>query len=484
MNHHTSTFFEHLRARRKRILLVGAMLPVVALFFFLSIQEPICVGDCSSYTLLMGLPPWKGAYWDALQHATRGWTIPVFFSAFGTYGSASAQLIVVAQAMLLLAATGVFAATVASRFAPRRRWCIGLTIATMLAFQQGYLLFSSFILSDAVSWALVLFLLAATFAGDRLLQRFGYFQFLALYLTLGWMAIGARDANQQLLLIFATCVLVMHRGHLTWKQIAGLVAGVLLVCALQAHAARDRYRINLENVLVGRILPDPEARSFFLRHGMPPAYADLGKSLLMQPLNAVNNAAVLEGREKFDRIGFLYLNVAPRTYVLWLLGHPVQVAHILFEDRALVFGTDFLWLEASHSQLAIDTHRLQTGNEQDDRPDTRALALRQKLLIVRPSFVERIPLWLRLACLLLLPAWGAWRNFRTFFEGVGGFALMMAVAGMLNACSGFLADCWEVSEMERHAGIGNMLFNAGILILLVWSVQELLPIESRRRQQS
>jgi hypothetical protein len=448
------------------------MLPVVALFFFLSIQEPVRIDDCNSYVILMGFAPWKMSYWQLLHHAFRGWTVPVFFSAFGQYSVASAQWIVVAQALLLLVSTTVFALTVASRFASSQHWWISMTVIVTLAFQQGYLLFSSFLLSDSLAWTLVLFLLAIVLVSDRLLLRFGYFRFAALYLIVGWMATGARDANQQLLIILTAYLLVRWYTIFTGKQVALLAAGVLCICGVQAHYARSRYRFNMENVLVGRILPDPDARRFFVRHGMPPALAELGHSLSLQPLEAVNISVVEEERKRFERSGTRYLDAAPKTYLLWLLTHPGRVAQTLFADRAFIFTSDFLWLEESRLQLATVARRLETGSETDKRSVPPFFAVRQELLLLRPSVMERIPLLLRFALLLSLSAWAVWRNSRSFFKDVGGFALLVSIAGIVNACSGFIADTWQLSEMERHAAIGNMLFNTGTLILLLWAVQE------------
>jgi hypothetical protein len=446
------------RMSRKHLLVAAVLLPVITLFFFLSIQKPVCTGDCNGYILLMGKAPWQGSYWELLHHGFRGWTIPVLFSAFGHFSMARAQGIVVAQAVLLLAATVVFAAAVASRFAPSRRWWVGIAFAIMLAFQQGYLLISMYLLSDTLAWVFVLLLLSTILVSDRLLQRFGYLRFATFYLTLGWMATGARDSNQQLFLIFTAYLVIMRYPRLTARQIAALIAGVLCICALEGHYARIRYRVNMENVLVGRILPDAESRSFFLHHGMPAAYADLGKSLSLQPLDAVNNDAVLEGRARLDRIGTPYVEVAFKTYALWLLTHPGRVAHLLYSVRDRVFPDDFLWVDAA------PTH----------------LALRRKLLVLRPSLIEHIPLSLRFLLIFLVPAWGVWQNSRDFFRGVGGFALLVSTTGIVNACSGFIADAWEVGEMERHAAIGNMLFNTGTLILLLWASQELLLITANR----
>jgi hypothetical protein len=469
---------------RRNYFLMTAMLPIVILFGFLSVQPPVCVDDCDGYVVLMGMAPWHKSFWVVLHHAFRGWTIPVFYSAFGSYSAVSAQVIVVAQAFLLLVATIVFAAAVASRFAPRRRWWIGVTVAIMLAFQQGYLLFSSFLISDSLTWALVLLLLATIVAADWLLLRFGYLRYALFYVAVGWMSVGARDANQQLLIAFTAYLLVMQYARLTRKQIIALAAGVLCFCALEAHTAHGRFYINMENVLVGRILPDPEARSFFVQHGMPSAYANLGESLPLQALNGGDVDAVVQGRSKFERIGIPYLGAAPKTYVLWLISHPGRTAHTLFANRAFIFASDFLWLESGRLHLATVARRLQTGSQVDDRPQTPYFALRWKLLALRPSLMERLPLLLRFAILLLLPAWGAWRNARAFFRGVGGFAALIGAVGIINACSGFMADSWQLSEMERHAAVGNMLFNAGTLILLLWAAQEVAVVLSRRRAQT
>lgn len=107
--------------------------------------------------------------------------------------------------------------------------------------------------------------------------------------------------------------------------------------------------------------------------------------------------------------------------------------------------------------------------------------LRQKLLVLRPSFLERTPIEFRLALILAIVALGLWQGARVFLGGVAGFALVMILIGTLNACSGFLADYWETIEMQRHAAVGSMMLNAGTLILILWALQYASRLARSRR---
>ncbi len=140
----------------------------------------------------------------------------------------------------------------------------GVAVAVGLALAAPLFQWNLCCLSESFSFSLLALLAAQTL---RLLEGGGKAAFL------GWALAAAaagltRMTNVYVLPFFALPLLARggRRGLTALAVAAGIYAAV---AGVSATRAQDYRRLTLTNVLMGRILPDPEARAYFAARGMP-----------------------------------------------------------------------------------------------------------------------------------------------------------------------------------------------------------------------
>jgi hypothetical protein len=421
-----------------------------------SIGSPLCFDDCAWYTPLMGLS-WPN-YYHMLLAMSRSWTVPVFFSLFGSYSLTSAKVIVMAQTYIQFFAWILFAASLRRFFHGRMVGRIALVLVGSLMFSQGYYHTNQFLLSDSLALSSVLLQWAACLTGR------GYLQWarqqrharscIALYVLalalLTAIAMGTRDANIMLALAGIVFVVLDTRaGLLTIRPLVILIVLVGLTTAGEALQAQHRHVImnDAGNLLAGFVLPDSEARRYFVDHGMPQALADLGPGLRKQEFGNARPTEILAQRDRITPAAAAYLGQFDRVYGQYLLSHLDWVASTAFANRNLIFEQEYISSDSAGTAPPVAPEKPMT-------------------VIIGPSIhvalTDLLPFefWVVIFCLCLAGtvALAGWRR--------AGLPVLLGALGVANALGGFFADLWEPNEMARHAFIGSIVLRIGIMLAL------------------
>lgn len=197
--------------------------------------------------------------------------------------------------------------------------------------------FDSVLLSEslAISLTVVLAAFALRFAA-RPTSRTAIVVF-----VLGALWGMTRQMDALLLGLAAVVIAVVGAGQayrrVTWRLAAGFLA-VALVGLLLASSTSQIQQYNTAQILVRRVLPDPERTRWFEDRGMP----DNGGAVITPPLPAgiVDPAVALQRDRRFGR---WLEREGPSTYLRYLLAHPGFVVTEPFTDDgalpALAVGT-------------------------------------------------------------------------------------------------------------------------------------------------
>lgn len=444
------------RRRAGWALLAGFLLWSAYQYALLSAGTPICFDDCYTYLKLGPLPLGSQAYVDTLESMYRSWAVPVFFSLFGRLDGAAALRIVVAQSFLGFLAW-VALAWACSRL--HRGWgsVAAFVAVSTLMFSQGYLLLNHYLLSDSLGLSSVLLFAAWLLEAPALLgsapvpgwRRAAYGLG---FLVLGAVALGVRDASG-LLVVLGLAALVplagQRLGPVPLLAMAGLLAG--LVWKTLPYM-RIRHQENMANVMAVIALPHPEARRYFVEHGMSGDLDRLGEALRRLPLDQVPKAEIDSRIPPIRALGADFLPGASGLYSRFLVTHPGFVASTAWRYREAIWGQSFGRDGVGGPSTSADPYVVQPGDQSlTILPEPRQLAP-----------LDAVPLDARAALLLLLvPLVVVERSRRTLVP------LGFALAGLLGGASAFLMDAGVRSEVSRHAWISAQLLNVGVTLTVV-----------------
>lgn len=174
------------------------------------------------------------------------------------------------------------------------------------------------ILSESLSISLMVLILSLWLS---LIQRWNVVVFIALSFALVYW-INTREANLYLCLLIAIGIflfgLIKRNQRFYWLASAMIVLASLITLRSSERLAMPRWAFSLTNVILQRILPQPEYVDFFANHGMPtsPELKALEGGWANSNDFAVFNDAALN---KFEH--WLYAR-GKETYALFLLRFP------------------------------------------------------------------------------------------------------------------------------------------------------------------
>jgi len=417
----------------------------------LSIGTPICFDDCHDYINLMG----SGTYDEFLKNyetVWRPWFLPLFYWLFGNYDLASAANIMLAQTTIQYISWIIFAKVVSGLFTGKTARIVFLAVS-LSAYIQQYYVFNKFLKSDSMALALVLLLFSLVFGFDKLIRKIGFWWGLLLLALCALFAAGTRDSIVMLVILGMAYVILLNRNLLKRWQILLVFLCLTAVSVNQVIHFRERQSYTTSHIIAGFVLPDPEIRKNFTDMGMPETIG-LGFHLNSQPWCSANYQQILGGLYAM-KIPMDFIKKAPNLYMRWLLSHPFYILKQSYNDLDCILGQSFTESPSFHFG------KYPTSEVSFPRPGEKVITIQQGLSRISPSDFLGIRTKLVLAALcsafLLI----------VLFKRRDAYIsapLFLVFSGVLNAVASYFSDLWEPSEMLRHAFIGSILFNVGVMI--------------------
>lgn len=429
----------------------------LVLYLCLSIGTPICFDDCSGYIVLMGRD-FPGEYFQAWSTMWRSWVVPVFFSMFGEYNLSSALSIVVVQSFLLFISWFYFARVMAALFGGSMAVIVFMT-CLLSAYSQQYFVLNRYLLSDSFAMSAVLIFLANLIRFVHL----GNSTSRQLLVLSAVLAVGTRDSNMMVVVMGVGYILFACYSVVGTKNSILLIAVLSVILVNQIYHAKLRHQTNIDNIIAGFVLPNPDVRDFFVKHSVLDANKDF---IMLNPQRwcsasykeiIINKRTANFSEERLD--------IASKWYAIWLLTHPTYVLEQAFMDRECILGQSFA------KSLPWQSASVRTMNSVSTRPGDKVVTIQQGVITIalQDIFSTDIKIVLGLGlCVLLLPA--CHTSARKYIIP----SMMLLVTGLCTAISSYFADLWEPSEMLRHAFIGSVVFNFGFLMIILSACHLLL----------
>jgi hypothetical protein len=442
---------------------------LLLLYLLASLGTPICLTDCRGYIRLMG-ESWSN-YFPTLMVSFRPWSIPVFFSLFGSYSIESASRIVLAQSFIGFLAWLAFAyATSRMLRAPAVR-LFGFVVMALLMFGQGYYRFNQYLLSDSLALSSVLFqwsliLLFPDFVawarraphGDRLIHAY-----LISIVLVSAFEMATRDANIMMaaagwaFLVWRGLTGVLRDDRKLRKLLFKMSIVVFVIAIGQTISAGKRHHENAQNIMAGAVIPNEQIRRYFIQNGMPIRLQALSEKAAPQELGSIDYHEVehmrgLVAEASADPDCHVFLERIDRLYVSFLLTHPEYVISNTWRYWRMILDFNFV-----HGQNAPTTQLILSG---DNVPAVFGAILD---LSLADHFPPQVGVALFLAGFIL-----PWLR----REGSSWLPLLLSLLGAANALLGFFGDVWEPSEMTRHAAIGSIVLRCGLTLCALMLLEE------------
>ncbi len=300
--------------------------------------------------------------------------------------------------------------------------------------------------------ALSLALLAATIAALLALVTRRRRRDTVLFVVFIVLGTFARDTNAVLAVVVAAVAVVIAVRYRS-ARMAGLgvaaicVAAVVGANALSGQAEPPRWFYPLQDTIVLRLMPDPDARAYLIDHGMPMASA-------VTQVAGGENYFLYSRRLDEDR-GFAPFrrwlrDDGPSTYASYLASHPVEVVRGPWNSRTYILAPRFAgYLFGTHEHA---------------RPGA-LYGILGALVFWR--VVPIVVLWCVLA---LAGAWWCVRRRRDDRMVVAALAAVV-VTGVGHAMLAYLGD---VLEVGRHSLSANAQIRIGLWVLTAIITDRLL----------
>jgi hypothetical protein len=224
----------------------------------------VASGDSSIYMAMAGLAPWDPDFYAGRYP----WATPLLWKFLpGSHLPALGQL------ALSTVAWGVLAVTGARLLAPGRRQLVALISILAFSLVGPVTVWDRMLLSESLSISLFALLLSAWLT----LVRHVSWRTVGLVLALTLLWSFTRDSNAYVAAMTVPLLGVWLMRSSRRRFPAAILAGTCAIFALSVASAdkSQRHEVSLNNVFNARFVGDPEARSYFVAHGMPlggPAY--------------------------------------------------------------------------------------------------------------------------------------------------------------------------------------------------------------------
>ena len=440
---------------------------VVALYYGFSMAEPICLGDCQSYTVLMGKAK-NGEYISTFFSMWRSWVIPAFYSLFGEYDKSVGRLIVQLQTAIGILSWVLLSASIAMKFGGGKRKLI-FTACIFLCFTKQYYIYNKFIQSDSLALSLVILFIALNLSFDVLWVRSRFFNIL--YILLALICAGARDSNVMIVVAGVGYLLIMGVRSINKIDMALIVAFVMAIAALQMHSASSRHLVNMAHIITGFIIPNEAPRTFFFKNGWP------GRDLQYEGLHqenwcSANYINILRGEYKI-KLSDEEVNWGRGLYMDWILQNPYHFVKSAISNRSCILGqsfTDSISLKYYEARVMLST----SASDRWVPPASDVYVGGREI----GRLYDYIPLDLRLIGALFLCVFLVSISFNikslAYMDGV-----FVSGLGVINSVVSYFSDLWEPAEMLRHSMIGAVLFEVGLALMIVHALHFILVARAK-----
>ncbi|HOW97217.1 MAG TPA: hypothetical protein P5567_02055 [Kiritimatiellia bacterium] len=389
--------------------------------------------------LLLATPAWRPPklFPDSLTYIQWDPIRPPAYCAFVALFGQGAALVQVQSLLSLL--SWAFAGWMLGRGA-------GLFLLTLLAMSLPVAQWNLMLLSESFSYSLVMLAIGLTL---RLLRKWSWGGFAA------WVAVAALLSFARLSNLFITPFLALPflaRARTAWRAM-GAASLALFLAGLWMSATRgaDFERMELSNVIMGRILPDPEARAFFHARGMP-----LDERVMSYSGRLRSRAY----RELWARAPEFRAWLTPegmRTYRAWLL-----------RDGAAFRAA---WRALAEGDSGIG-NCLGYGGDVAPRP----VAAR---LLPFYLWLGKLPPALWLALMLLLPLLDRWRD-----GPLSPRSLLLPALATAAYAQAFICFHGDADEVPRHMLIVGLLYRVTILAGLCGAVRLAAGLFAGRKREA
>ena len=401
----------------------------------------------------------------------RPFVVPLFYRLFGP----SPLTLVAAQVLLHAAAWGCLALSLARLVRPKLLRGLALAGVLLFSLAEEVSLWNLNLLSESVAHSLWALSVAALLAWTGRAEGGGR-EGTALIAFLAFAVLWAFTRDTHAYVLLATSLPVAGSAWLLWKRgvpwgRAAAVAGLFLAVFGLGQAAMERsertpWTYSLTTVVCQRVLTDGEARSFFLRQGMP-------ESPVLEEFRGRYNAYManrLSERPDLSKVDPVFdewvLRKGRAAYLKYVLSHPAAVLGWLWRERkgALSPVLDTVNYGIAPATLA---YLPALSSSAPWPPLSSRQAVNGRLEVLLPLF--RIlnppgewPVWgallLALACGLVGRSRRAW------------VPLVLWGASFLEAVVVVLAD---PGEIDRHAAGAAMGFRVALWLAVLFLADEL-----------
>lgn len=406
-----------------------------------TVGAPLLWFDSSSYAVVAGHPLWSTGFWAGQRPPLVPLALKVVDSATG---------FTALQSLIAVAAWGLLAFTVGRLVPAGWRRVVAVWVVLAFASSTPIILWNRSVLSESLSLSALAALIAATIWTAR---RVTWPRVAAVVVTALAFA-TSRDAQVWTVgllgLVVAVAALVHGRRRRRLSRRAVVLAVSLLLAAGltgwdTAHTGRTNQ--NVGNVLFVRIFPFPARVSWFAAHGMPEARAIDRQAATTVPDPGTAKVVGVDLSERRNAPLARWIDDhGQATYLLWLVTHPAYVITepLARPERAFNFANGSLTFYAATGRV--------------DSPLTP---------VVWPAWW-----WLLLLTVIGVVAAAVTRTWR---ERSWQAAVMLGVLGVLSMLIAWQGDGQEVT---RHTIEGFAEVRAGVLIVFVVGVLQMVP---RRR---
>jgi hypothetical protein len=293
--------------------------------------------------LAAGEARWLPDSIDYIFPATFAWTDPVLWTHTKPWGAAvlykitgpSPVVIGAVQAGISSLAWLALAATFARRMRRARPAVVVFGLLLAFSLTPAVAMWNHIIQSESLSISVMILILASWLG---ILQRWSWLNFDGLVLLFGLWA-GSRETNVYLCLLIAAALIPIGifwaRNRVYWLLSACLLVFAWINLRISELPTIPRWAYPLANVILQRVLPEPDFLAYFEEHGMPAPPELL--ALSGQPAVAEDHAVF--NRRALNEFEAWVFRDGRDTYINFLAAHPAYTALAPLSDRRTLLGS-------------------------------------------------------------------------------------------------------------------------------------------------